>query len=295
MNSVSPLRYPGGKACLYPFLQEVVASNNLHIPHYCEPFAGGCGLALSLLFGGDVSDIHINDIDPSIWSFWRSVLDDTDNLVRLIERTPVTIQERDRQKAVHERGDISNPLRLGFSAFFLNRTSRSGIIRGSGAIGGKDQTGAYKIDCRFNKTELVRRIRRISMYRQRIHLSKLDAIDFMKQKGADLPRNSLFCIDPPYFAQGAKLYTNSFSPEDHERVARAIQRLKQPYLVTYDNAPLIARLFSLRRRYLLSLTYSLQVKRVGTELVIVSDKLLLNREQLLTSRVVLSEYVPALA
>jgi DNA adenine methylase len=191
----------------------------------------------------------------------------------MVYEAEVTLDEHARQREIYEAGDWSDPLRLGFAAFFLNRTNRSGIIRGSGVIGGKKQDGNYKIDCRFTKDELVRRIRRIALYRQRIHLSRMDAIDFMHVKALTLPSSAFFCIDPPYFEKGAKLYTNSFTRDDHTRVAGAIQRLRQPYIVTYDDAPTIANLFSLRRRFRLNLPYSLQVKRVGTELVILSDRL----------------------
>ena len=40
-------------------------------------------------------------------------------------------------------------LALGFSAFFLNRTNRSGIIEGAGPIGGYTQTGKWKVDAQL--------------------------------------------------------------------------------------------------------------------------------------------------
>lgn len=81
MRTPSPLRYPGGKACLLELTTSIMQANGLERGHYAEPFAGGCGLALSLLYGGYVAEIHINDLDSSIWSFWYSVLNSTDELV----------------------------------------------------------------------------------------------------------------------------------------------------------------------------------------------------------------------
>ena len=197
-RTYSPLRYPGGKACLKPVVSALIKRNGMQRWHYVEPYAGGCGLALSLLYGGYVSDIHVNDWDPSIWSFWKAALDHTDDLVRHIQTTDLTIANWKAMRETQLREDASDPVELGFAAFFLNRTNRSGIIKGAGVIGGLDQRGSYKMDCRFNRDDLIRRIRRVSKYRSRIHLTRLDAVAFM-QRSSELPERSFFCIDPPYF------------------------------------------------------------------------------------------------
>jgi DNA adenine methylase len=260
-----------------PLVSAILRANQLQRCHYVEPYAGGGGLALSLLFGGYVSDIHINDLDASIWAFWKSALDHTEELVRLIETTPIDIKEWRRQKAIQSEGDPSNPVALGFAAFFLNRTNRSGIIKGAGVIGGLKQKGSYKIDCRFNRDDLARRIRRISKYRSRIHLTREDAIDFMRQS-ADLPPETLFCIDPPYFSKGSKLYTSFYGPDDHAAVAEAVLSIQHPWIVTYDNADEIRELYRNRRQFEFDINYSVQTKRVGTELLVVSKGLRLSSE-----------------
>ena len=234
-------------------------------------------MALSLLFGGYVSDIHINDLDPSIWSFWKAVLDHTDDFVRLVETVPIDLKQWHIQKEIQSTGDKSDPLTLGFAAFFLNRTNRSGIIKGAGVIGGLAQTGDYKIDCRFNREELARRIRRIKKYRSRIHLTRKDAVKFMRQS-SNLPPETLFCIDPPYFKKGSKLYTSFYGPNDHKVVSEAVLSLQFPWLVTYDNAKEIRHLYSSRRQFVFDINYSVQTKRVGTELLVVSKGLRLPAE-----------------
>ena len=156
----SPLRYPGGKSCLYSLVCDFLRRNKLQRGHYAEPYAGGASLALSLLFNGQVSDIHLNDVDRGIWSFWDSVLNHTEDLCALIESTAITVEEWHRQRETYRSRNISEGLVLGFATFFLNRTNRSGIIGTGGIIGGLGQKGEYKIDCRFNREELIRRIRR---------------------------------------------------------------------------------------------------------------------------------------
>jgi DNA adenine methylase len=246
--------------------------------HYVEPYAGGCGLALSLLYGGQASDIHVNDLDRSIWAFWYCVLNETEELVRLVTHTPVNIDEWHNQKQVQQNASTANVLKLGFSTFFLNRTNRSGVIKGAGVIGGLSQEGNYKIDCRFNREELVRRIRRVAKYKSRIHLTNLDAIQFLRETDRKLPEDTFYCIDPPYFTKGSSLYTNFYGPDEHGTVAKAILKLKHKWIVTYDHSKEIMALYSQRRQYIFDINYSIQTKRVGSELLIASKGLRLPSE-----------------
>lgn len=267
-RSASPLRYPGGKACLYGAMKDIIAENGLTHRTYAEPYAGGCGLALSLLFTGVVREIHINDLDPSIWSFWHSVLEYTDVLVEHIQDAELTIDEWKRQREIYREQDVSNPLQLGFAAFYLNRTNRSGIIAHGGVIGGLAQQGNYLMDCRFNKKNLIERIQRVASYRDEIHLYRLDALDFLKKSSKILPKKTLLCVDPPYFNKGSQLYTSFYRPEDHAALAKVIQGLELPWVVTYDNAEQIRNLYAKSRLHSFDLQYSVQTKRVGNELLI---------------------------
>jgi DNA adenine methylase len=270
--ATSPLRYPGGKTCLLGPVSRILRGNRLERAHYAEPYAGGCGLALALLYGGFVSDIHINDIDPAIWSFWNLVLDQTEEFIKLINKTPVTMREWQRQRKILI-DPSSDSDRLGFAAFFLNRTNRSGIIKRAGVIGGLQQRGDYAIDCRFNKEELVRRIRRIRKYRSRINLYRKDAIKFIDYVEQKLPIDTFLCIDPPYFHKGSSLYTSFYKRKDHEKVADRILKLKSPWILTYDYCEEIHQLYTARRQFQYTLNYSAQVKRLGTELLIASKGL----------------------
>jgi DNA adenine methylase len=277
-RSASPLRYPGGKSCLYDLVGHILRLNKLERAHYAEPYAGGAGLALSLLFNGHVSEIHLNDVDRSIWSFWHSILFATDDFSSLVAETPVTLDTWHAQRAVYLNPDDFDDLALGFATFFLNRTNRSGIIKGGGVIGGIDQTGNYKIDCRFNRDDLIKRIRRIAKYRSRIHLHRRDALEFIDLADAQLPSRSFFCIDPPYFNKGSSLYTSYYVPDDHLAVSQSVLGLGRPWVLTYDNTPEISHLYKARRQFGFDVNYSVQTKRVGTELLVASKGLKLPAE-----------------
>lgn len=272
-RSNSPLRYPGGKTCLYELTAHILRLNKLERGHYAEPYAGGAGLALTLLFQGHVSDIHLNDIDRTVWAFWDAVLNRTEDLIELVESTPVDMDQWHRQRSIYLNPQDFDDLTVGFSMFFLNRTNRSGIVKGAGVIGGQEQLGNYKMDCRFNRDELTRRIDRISKYRSRIHLHRLDALDFMNQLDASLPARALFCIDPPYYNKGSSLYTSFYNPDDHAAVSQAVLGLERPWILTYDNTPEISHLYKARRQFSFDVKYSVQTKRVGTELLVASKGL----------------------
>ena len=270
-RTASPLRYPGGKSCLFKAMKEIIAVNDLTHRTYAEPYAGGAGLALALLYSGTVREIHINDLDAPIWSFWYSVLNLTDEFSGMVMNADLTIDEWRNQRDIYRAQDDSDPLKLGFSAFYLNRTNRSGIIAQGGVIGGLKQTGNYLMDCRFNRPELVERIRRVATYKDEISLYRMDALDFLKRSPELLPKKTLLCVDPPYFNKGSQLYTSFYRPDDHAALAEVIQNLAMPWVVTYDNASEIKSLYSKSRLHSFDVRYSVQTKRVGDELLIAPD------------------------
>jgi DNA adenine methylase len=276
MPFYTPLRYPGGKRKLIVFFKVLFEENRLVGCCYAEPFAGGAGLALQLLFENYASHILLNDLNVSIFSFWNSVLNHTEDLCRLIQETSVTLEEWNRQKAVQAHAEnLCGSIELGFSTFFLNRTNRSGILNG-GVIGGKKQDGVWKLDARFQKKDLIQRIQSIASRRQQITLSKMDAVEFIKQYGEK--HNALFpyffYMDPPYYKKGAGLYDNFFQPKDHIELANCIKETKYPWVVSYDNVPDVRKLYKNYRALTYSLNYTAQEKNIGLEFMAFSDVLL---------------------
>lgn len=268
----TPLRYPGGKSQLAPFVVELLRANDLFGSVYVEPFAGGAGIAWKLLFDGYASEVWINDIDPSIHAFWHCVLNRTEELCQKIDETEVTIEEWHKQRAAQATARPRS-LALGFSTFFLNRTNRSGILK-AGVIGGLGQAGEWKLDCRFKKTDLIAKIRRIALYRDQITLTREDAGDFLSSAVKSLPSQSLINIDPPYYGKGPELYCSFYQHADHERLAKIIRRLRRPWMLTYDDTPEIRSLYQGLPAATKELTYYAQVKRTGVELLVLRPGLI---------------------
>lgn len=269
---VSPLRYPGGKGKVANFFKLLFLHNDLVGCEYAEPYAGGAGVALSLLYEEYAGHIHINDLNRSVFTFWKCALEQTDGLCARIQETSVTMEQWHLQRDIQKASD-PDPLDLAFSTFFLNRTNRSGIIDG-GVIGGLDQSGAWKLDARFTKVELIRRIQKIGRHRSRISLTQLDAAAFLRDRMSHLPEESLVYLDPPYYVKGEGLYQNFYTHEDHVQIARLVRGLTQPWVVSYDAAPEVLRLYGAgfaSTRY--SLSYSANARYSGREVMFFSPDL----------------------
>lgn len=259
----SPLRYPGGKGKLQNFVRDLIIENGLEGQSYSEPYAGGASVALGLLLEDHVSEIYINDIDEGIYAFWYSILNFTEEFLRKIWDVPLTIEEWQRQNYIRRNKQEFSRFEVGFSTFFLNRTNRSGVIN-AGVIGGLDQTGAYKIDARFNREGLAKRIMAVACHKEHIHLSQEDAIDFITKVLPENGAEGLVFLDPPYYLKGSKLYTSFYKHEDHEKVAKAIKSSPHKHwIVTYDNVEQIENIYDLTSKTIYNLRYSLNHKSTG--------------------------------
>ena len=235
IKNYSPLRYPGGKVKLYPLVSSLIKKANIKHTVYIEPFAGGAGLALSLLYNNDVDEIVINDYDKAVYSMWRAILTQSQRFIQLIRDTPVTIEEWYHQKNIYLTQKDRYSLELGFATFYLNRANRSGIIT-AGPIGGYEQNGNYKIDVRFNKDDLIKRVKKIASYRDKIHLYNHDVRVFIKKYIPKYIDRAFIYFDPPYYDKGKMLYKNFFTEKDHKEIYGLVQQLRCPWIVTYDNA-----------------------------------------------------------
>lgn len=269
------MRYPGGKQRLSPFILEVMALNNLTGGDYAEPYAGGAGVAIELLLTEKVARIHLNDSCVAIYSLWRSILNYTDDFCKRIRDTPLTVKTWRTQKEILSRIGEFDQLDVGFSAFYLNRCNRSGIIAGGGLIGGLKQDGKWKMDARFPREKLIARIVAIASKKKAMEVTNLDAEKFISLCVPSLPEKTLVYCDPPYFNKAQGLYFNHYAPKDHARIAEAIQKMNRPWVVSYDNVPAILNYYANRRHVCYRLQHTAAAARKGKEAFFFADDLTL--------------------
>lgn len=232
----TPLRYPGGKQRLAPFIKELLGENGGIGGHYVEPYAGGAGVAWELLLNNQVSHVHLNDSAVPIYAFWKAVIFHTEDLCRRIASASLTVDEWKKRREIVRNPADHDELELGFSTLFLNRCNRSGVLSG-GVIGGLAQTGKWKMDARFPRNELIGRIEAIASKKDAVTLKNLDAEKFIIEYIPTLPANTFVYCDPPYYEKSSRLYLDHYNKGDHARIANVIQNQLHPkWVVSYDGA-----------------------------------------------------------
>jgi DNA adenine methylase len=272
-DPASPLRYPGGKALLSAYISGVLEENLLSGCTFYEPYAGGASVSLDLLRLGFIDRAVLVERDPLVYAFWHSVFNETDALCAAVEACPVTLETWHALQPIREvdnprKAGLYSSLQLGLAGLFFNRTNFSGII-GAGPIGGQGQTSAYKIDCRFNKVALVRQIRAASELAPRVSVRFGDAITFLRQNVARISSGFSFVyIDPPYYAQGRKLYRHHYTDDDHAALATYMKGQGYPWVLSYDDHPRIRELYATAQMQPIYLDYKVKSSRTARELVI---------------------------
>lgn len=275
----SPLRYPGGKGKLAPLIKAIINRNDLLDGTYVEPYAGGAGVACELLAENYVREIHINDVSPAIYAFWTAALGESERFCEDILSAPLTTETWDYHKETFEklrRAAMPDLYTLGFSTFYLNRTNRSGILNG-GMIGGRAQTSEWGLDARFNRSDLVKRIKLLASMRARITITKMDALQLLRYFRKRKIYRMLMYLDPPYYEKGRQLYLDYYRPSDHAAISECVQQNHQPFnwIVSYDNVEPIKNLYCGSNKVEYNINYSARSAAVGSEVIFFDHKLAL--------------------
>lgn len=269
-TTYTPLRYPGGKTKYSGLLEDLLRANDLVGCRFVEVFAGGAGAAVKLLLNDVVGSVWLNDLDVAVYSFWTAVRDYPEDLIRLVEGADVNIRTWHTQKSIYENREDNEVVSLAFATLFLNRCNHAGIL-GARPIGGLSQKGRYKIDARFNRKTLVRKIESIAERASDITVTNLEGVELIEQLGAEPPPVRTFVyLDPPYVQKGPGLYLNHLSSDDHGVLCDVILGLSVPWLLSYDDHKVIRDLYRQNQLSvgLRSLRHTIAGNRGASELLI---------------------------
>ena len=278
---VSPLRYPGGKVRMTPWLVE--AFNQLVMPMevevWIEPFGGGAGAALMALDAHQAPDAWIVEANPALAAFWTTIMSDDGRLASRVEATTPSLslfmESRETVAASLAGESTVDREDLGYAAFILNRCSRSGMVLGNvGPIGGKQQAGRHTVTSRFHGERLADRIRAVSAFGQSFRVFEGDGISYIEElTGSGIEDEVFVFADPPYLGVGNALYAQGMAPAQHARLAAALRDCPAPWVLTYDAHPGVLDLYPDCEVVEFDIPHTAHKQQVGTEYLVLPEGL----------------------
>jgi DNA adenine methylase len=269
---LSPMRYPGGKRKLAPYIAEAIRMNGLHPRLFVEPFAGGASVSIYMLEQGLVDQIALGEKDELVAAFWKTVFFDHEWLINQLENIQPSLEMWIDFRETEPQNDRERALKC----LFLNRTSFSGILnKTAGPLGGRKQASRYPIDCRFYPQTVIQRIRALAALAGRVcfvHLgewqetvTRAEQIHFDKQ-------DTFFYLDPPFYQKADRLYRYWFDEMAHQALRDQISGLNGYYVLSYDAAQPIIDMYSdngsAARRVEILYSVTSNDKRKAEELII---------------------------
>jgi DNA adenine methylase len=269
-STISPLRYPGGKQKLAGYFRHLIRQNKLNDANFYELYAGGASISLELLSTGFIRSATLLERDPLIYCFWKSAISYSDELVCKIRNVKITLATWKRMRKFRDIESIEKEriVDMGFAGLFLNRTNFSGILNAN-PIGGMTQTSEYKVGCRFNKKELIKKIMVVAKFKKHINVEFGDALEFLKKnKWKFRFGKNLLYLDPPYFKQGPNLYRFFYTFEDHKAIAETMSGIDTPWIVSYDRNPTIEKMYRNQVKQIVPLNYEMKHTKKVDELII---------------------------
>lgn len=232
-SDITPLRYPGGKRKLAPFIADLMLKAGVRPALFAEPFAGGAAVSISLLEAGHVDEIALNDLDPMVSSFWQTVFSsEAVMLAEMVRGCEASLKEWDRIKTSRPTDTTD----LAFKCLYLNRTSFSGSLsKLAGPMGGRAQTSENTIGSRFNKDKIADRILELAQLRDRVRYIANESYSTFLSRASMSERTTVCYLDPPFFAKAERLYGHYFDQQGHETLAAVIDDLTCRWILSYDD------------------------------------------------------------
>lgn len=242
-------RYPGGKnkkALSQPVVERVLSVGFKQI-NFVDVFTGGGAISIAVaneFINKKAISVNfvLNDIDEHISSFWKIICRQDQTyckLMDLIKRYGCPTTNVFREIKEWQNLDY---VQLGFRGLFLNRTAFSGILS-SGPIGGYDQAGNYKIDCRYDAEVMSQRIESLHNYFSKNSFCyKRDFKKIIKEYSNK--ENVILYLDPPYMKQGKALYQYWMEENDYVEMKNLLLKSHCKWIISHDDNEDFLKLFS---------------------------------------------------
>lgn len=229
---MTPLRYVGGKS--------KVVKNKLsplfptEFNEFYEPFIGGGSVALWIAQIYPDKKIHINDLNPKLINFWKSLHSCPNELVAELHEVRNMYDTKDieagRELLKIEQEVLYDDTQFLFNQavayYVLNKISFSGLTE-HGSISALAYEKTYNHMNIDRLTEIATHMENFKIYNQHFN-------EFML-----LPKDDDFTfLDPPYQIESSNLYGKNgemHSGFSHEEFAESLKKMKGKWMITYND------------------------------------------------------------
>jgi len=276
---MAQIRYPGSKHRIrdriigsFPYDIKLELWSASRKWRYIEPFFGSGAIGFSILDKLPITSTAVlADIDLGIVSLWKAVQEAPDELIgKIVNFRPSVAAYEDFKRTDGDK--TLDPVELGFRKLALHQMSFSGLgAKSGGPIGGADQSNPqYNINCRWKPDIQVTRV--LSRHAILRRCTALITCKDFQNVLADARETDFIYCDPPYVSAGPGLYKFPFTEADHIRLSQCLDRIPCRWAVSYDNHPMIRKLYARRIIVDVDITYSLannsEARRKNHEILI---------------------------
>jgi len=229
-RTISPLRYPGGKAELVRHICPLIG----RAKELREVFAGGGSTSLMILAQAQVERVWMNDFDINVATFWDIIIHDVKGLVAKWDNYQMSQDAAmEYQRSLYPPHGTTNALpkvERAFRRLVLSQQCFSGDPQG-GVNQSLRVTNKEKITARLHAAH--------NLLAGKAKVTQLDFQEVIAAPGNDV----VLYVDPPYVKAGG-MYRHGFDDADHHRLMEILRRTPHRWLLSYDDHPLVRRLYS---------------------------------------------------
>lgn len=241
----NPLRWLGGKSRLAVGIAADLPAHK----SYVETCCGGAAVFWAKPRDISISEV-LNDADGELINFYHVLHRRGKRLAFEVDAMPYSRALFDQVRAGRPRAAFARARRF----WYLNRVCFGGRRRGAtyGVQGGRrafvlPQTVLGSLDA------LIARLRGVA----------LESVDVVRLVELYDRPDTLFYVDPPYLGLSQD-YACRFRPEDHDRLAAALGRIRGTFVLSYNDCRQVRRLYAGCRIRPLTTRYTIGTKSASS-------------------------------
>lgn len=220
MNIKSVLKYPGSKWRIANWIVSQMPEHH----SYLEPFFGSG----AVLFNKNPSDIEtINDLDNRIYTLFKVIREEPEELARNILLTPYSRHEYDLTFEKEPENDIDIAMQL-----LIQCWQGHGFRTNGYKVGWKnDVQGREKAYALWNWNRLPEWIMKAAERLKRVQIECMPAIELIKRFKYS---NVLIYADPPYLlgTRAGKQYAHEMTDADHAELLKTLLQHPGPVILS---------------------------------------------------------------